>query len=140
MITGINHVSMKCHGSEELKKVLAFYVDLLGIKIARIWDKDKNPIGLDEYTNRMDEIEGLMLDTGNGKIEIFTNLDYEPDTGIIRHFALDVDDAEMYAQKCKATGYEIFMGPKDINLGGQKAKIAFCFGPLKEQIEFYQMC
>ena len=95
--------------------------------------------GINEFTNRMDEIEGLMLDTGNGKIEIFTNLDYEPDTGIIRHFALDVDDAVMYAEKCKAAGYEIFMGPKDINLGGQKGKIAFCFGPLKEQIEFYQL-
>lgn len=138
MITGIHHVSMKCHGAEELKKVLSFYVDLLELRIVRIWDKEGSSIPVSEYKLQLEKIEGLMLDTGNGQLEIFTNLNYEPDTGIIRHFAFSVDDAEMYAQKCKSAGYEVFVGPKEINLGGQKAKMAFCFGPLKEQIEFFQ--
>lgn len=120
MINGINHISMKCRGEEGLKKVLAFYVDLLGMKVVRKWDG------------------GLMIETGGGQIEIFTNLEGEPETGIIRHIALDVDDSAFYAEKCRAAGYQVFVEPKQIELGGQKAVISFCYGPLGEQIEFYQ--
>lgn len=92
MINGITHISMKCRGEDGLKKVLAFYIDLLGMKVVRKWN------------------EGLMIETGNCQIEIFTNLEGNPETGIIRHIALDV----------------------------QKAIISFCYGPLGEQVEFYQ--
>lgn len=120
MINGITHISMKCRGEDGLKKVLAFYVDLLGMKVVRKWN------------------EGLMIETGNCQIEIFTNLKGNPETGIIRHIALDVDDSAFYAEKCKAAGYEVFQPPKQIELGGQKAIISFCYGPLGEQVEFYQ--
>ena len=83
MINGITHISMKCRGEEGLKKVLAFYVDLLGMKVVRKWD------------------EGLMIETGNCQLEIFTNLEGNPETGIIRHIALDVDDSAFYAEKCR---------------------------------------
>ena len=120
MINGINHISMKCRGEEGLKKVLAFYVDLLGMKVVGKWN------------------EGLMIETGGGQIEIFTNLEGEPETGIIRHIALDVDDSAFYAEKCRTAGYQVFVEPKQIEMGGQKAVISFCYGPLGEQIEFYQ--
>lgn len=48
---------MKCGTAEELAKVREFYIGLLGLKVIREW------------------AEGMMIDTGNGLLEIFTNAD-----------------------------------------------------------------
>lgn len=48
---------MKCGTAEELAKVREFYIELLGLKVIREW------------------AEGMMIDTGNGLLEIFTNAD-----------------------------------------------------------------
>ena len=53
MIKGIHHISMKCGTAEELTNVRKFYIDILGLKIIREW------------------AEGMMIDTGNGLLEIF---------------------------------------------------------------------
>lgn len=37
MVTGIHHVSFKCSKGEQLKKVIAFYSNTLGIPIIRQW-------------------------------------------------------------------------------------------------------
>ncbi len=54
MIKGMHHISMKCGTAEELAKVREFYIVLLGLKVIREW------------------AEGMMIDTGNGLLEIFT--------------------------------------------------------------------
>ena len=54
MIKGIHHISMKCR-PEELDKVKSFYMGVLGMSLCREWDG------------------GVMFDTGNGLVEIFTN-------------------------------------------------------------------
>ena len=82
-IKGIHHISMKCGTEEELAKVKEFYIDLLGMKIIRQWP------------------EGLMIDTGNGCIEIFTNAPGERQLGAIRHIALLTDDVDGCARKVK---------------------------------------
>ena len=41
MINGIHHVSFKCNG-EQLRKVIAFYTETLGMMIVRQWV----PIGI----------------------------------------------------------------------------------------------
>ena len=51
----------------------------------------------------------MMIDTGNGLLEIFTNADGTHCLGAIRHMALLTDDDGM----------------------------AFCYGPPGEQVEFY---
>ncbi len=48
---------MKCGTAEELAKVREFYIELLGLKVIREW------------------AEGMMIDTGKGLLEIFTNAD-----------------------------------------------------------------
>ena len=53
MIKGIHHISMKCGTSEELTNVRKFNIDILGLKIICEWT------------------EGMMIDTGNGLLEIF---------------------------------------------------------------------
>ena len=82
---------MKCGTAEERAKVREFYIELLGLKVIREW------------------AEGMMLDTGNGLLEIFTNADGTHCLGAIRHMALLTDDDGM----------------------------AFYYGPLGEQVEFY---
>ena len=122
MIKGIHHVSMKCNTEEEIKKVKEFYLSVLGLKIVREWP------------------DGFMIDTGNGYIEIFTNDDGEHCLGSIRHFALLTDDVDSIAEKVKDAGYELFVEPNDKviqSVPEYPIRMAFCYGPLGEQIEFF---
>lgn len=129
MITGIHHISMKCSKGKQYEEVVKFYHEVLGLKIARVWGDEKAP-------------DGIMFDTGNGLIEIFTNKDDEAELGIIRHFALATDNVDKCAADVKKAGYEVFIEPKDISIPSNppyNARMAFCFGPLSEQIEFFQV-
>ncbi|MBR5420080.1 MAG: VOC family protein [Lachnospiraceae bacterium] len=122
MIKGIHHISMKCGTKEELAKVKEFYIDLLGLNICREWP------------------DGIMLDTGNGLIEIFTNAEGEHRLGAIRHVALLTDNVDEIADKVKAAGYEMIVEPNDRVIPAEPEypiRMAFCFGPLGEQIEFF---
>ncbi len=122
MIKGIHHISMKCGTAEELAKVREFYIELLGLKIIREW------------------AEGMMIDTGNGLLEIFTNADGTHCLGAIRHMALLTDDVDEIAAKVKAAGYDLFIEPNDRDIPSDpvyQIRMAFCHGPLGEQVEFY---
>ncbi len=122
MIKGIHHISMKCNTEEEINRVKEFYISVLGMKIIREWS------------------DGFMIDTGSGYIEVFTNADGEHRLGAIRHFALLTDDVDSIADKVKAAGYEVFVEPVDKVIDSDPEypiRMAFCFGPLGEQIEFF---
>ncbi len=113
---------MKCGTEDELRRVKEFYIDILGLKICRTWS------------------DGLMIDTGNGFIEIFTNADGEHRLGAIRHLALLTDDVDETVRKVKSAGYEVFVEPGDKVIDSApeyKIRMAFCFGPLGEQLEFF---
>ena len=121
MIKGIHHISMKCLPGD-LPKVKDFYITLLGLRLIREW------------------AEGIMIDTGNGLIEIFTNADGTHCLGAIRHFALLTDNVDDAVNKVKAAGYEVFVEPNDKVISSNPEypiRMAFCFGPLGEQIEFF---
>ncbi|MBP5358410.1 MAG: VOC family protein [Treponema sp.] len=122
MIKGIHHISMKCGTEAEFTKAKDFYIGLLGLKICREWP------------------EGIMIDTGNGFIEIFTNGEGTHALGAIRHVALLTDDVDEITEKVKAAGYEVFIEPNDKTIASNPPyhlRMAFCFGPVGEQIEFY---
>lgn len=122
MIRGLHHISMKCDSPEEFTRARAFYCGVLGLTVAREWP------------------EGMLLDTGAGLIEIFCNGPGERRKGAIRHFALSVDDVDACAAKVAAAGYAVFVGPKDIcfdSLPPYRARMAFCVGPLGEEIELF---
>ena len=124
MVTGIHHVSMKCGNAEDFRKAKAFYCEILGLPVWREWP------------------EGVLIDTGNGFIEIFNNGDCELRQGAIRHFALSDTDVDATVQKVRQAGYEILTGPKDVSIKpepGYPARIAFCVGPLGEEIELFQV-
>lgn len=122
MIKGLHHISMKCNTEEEIKKVKDFYINVLGLTIIREWS------------------DGFMIDTGNGFIEVFTNANGEHRLGSIRHFALLTDDVDSIVARVKEAGYKVFLEPKDKVIDSNPAypiRMAFCFGPLGEQIEFF---
>ena len=122
-IKGIHHISMKCGDRAELEKARDFYLNLLGFSLVREWP------------------EGIMIDTGCGLIEIFSNGPGIRSKGAVRHIAFSTDDADEAAERVRLAGYEVFIEPKDIVIGSEPrlpARIAFCFGPLGEEIEFFQ--
>jgi len=122
MIKGIHHVSMKCSNQEEYEKTIHFYKDILGLPVKRSWNA------------------GIMLDTGAGLIEIFNDGEEKLDKGVIRHFAFAVDDADQCTDVVRKAGYEVFVEPKDVVIASMPpfpARVAFCYGPLGEEIEFF---
>lgn len=122
MITGIHHAALKCCTEKEYEETVRFYRDVLEIPVVRTWDT------------------GTMLDTGSGLIEIFSNGDRPLPQGVIRHFALATADPDACIQAVRNAGYEVTMEPNDIVIPSQPpfpARIAFCNGPLGEEIEFF---
>ncbi len=122
LIKGIHHVSMKCVDRTEYEKAVSFYKDILEIPVVREWDI------------------GIMLDTGSGIIEIFSDGERRLNQGTIRHFAFATDDVDGCVKAVKKAGYEVFIEPKDIEIPsdpGFPVRIAFCRGPLGEEIEFF---
>ena len=113
---------MKCGTPEELIKVKEFYITLLGLKICREWSG------------------GIMIDTGNGFIEVFTNAEGVRQVGAIRHIALLTDNVDEIVEKVRTSGYEVFVEPNDKVIDSEPEyliRMAFCFGPLGEQVEFF---
>lgn len=122
MIKGIHHISMKCKNDEEYQKVKFFYTETLGLLVFKECDNC------------------ILFDTGAGMIEIFKDGKDDLKKGTIRHSAFAVDDTDACAEKVKSDGYEVFVEPKDVQIGDDpslKARIAFCSGPLGEEIEFF---
>ena len=122
MIQGIHHVSLKCADPAAYERAKRFYIDVLGLRLYREWDA------------------GCMLASDSGRIEIFHNGPGVTEVGAVRHFALACDDVDGAAAAVKAAGYEVFIEPKDVLLPSSppiRARIAFCRGPLNEEIEFF---
>ena len=81
-----------------------------------------------------------MLSTGDGLLEIFASGDPLPQ-GAIRHFALRTDRVDDCIAAVRKAGYAITVEPKDIVIASNPAfpaRIAFCIGPVGEEIEFFQ--
>lgn len=126
MIKGIHHVCIKCK-KEEIGKVKQFYGEVLGLPIIREWGGA--------------EPDGFMFDTGSGLVEVFTDAKEALPQGAIRHFAFAVDDADACIEKVRAAGYPVTVEPKDVVIASNPPfpiRVAFCTGPVGEEIEFFQ--
>ena len=122
-VRGIHHISMKCDTAEALEKAKDFYLNLLGCTVVREWP------------------EGIMIDTGRGMLEIFSNGPGIPQKGALRHIAFAAEDVDAVAEKVRQAGYTVFIDPKDIVVNSRPefhARMAFCYGPLGEEIEFFR--
>ena len=125
-ITGIHHVALKCQGIEHFEETVHFYCDILGIPLLRSWGRE--------------ETRAVMLDTGAGILEIFSNAPDRLGEGSLRHIALAVEDTDACVEAVRAAGYEITQEPNDIVIPSDPpfpARIAFCRGPVGEELEFF---
>ena len=123
LIDGIHHICIKCCNQEEYSKVIDFYGGVLGLNVKRTW------------------ATGMMFDIGNGLLEVFSNADSQLEQGTIRHFAFAVKDVDACVKAVEDAGYKVFDGPRDICIPSEieyPARIAFCYGPIGEEIEFFQ--
>lgn len=126
-VKGIHHVALKCAGYDEYQRVLRFYRDILGLPVFREWGEGDG--------------SAAMLGCEAGRIELFAAGGGAASQGAIRHFAFDVADADECCRRVQAAGYTVFDGPRDIVIPSDPpypARIAFCRGPLGEEIEFFQ--
>ena len=126
MITGIHHVALKCVGMEHYNKTVAFYRDILGVPVAREWGEDEHL--------------GIMLDTGSGMLEIFSDGNDIPGQGALRHIAFATDDTDACISAVRDAGYTVIEEPHDIVIPSAvpyPARIAFCIGPVGETVEFF---
>lgn len=126
LIKGTHHVALKCKSAEEFEKTILFYTKVLGLEIIRSWGEGDDA--------------GIMLNTGNSILEIFAAEKVSDSTGSVHHFALATDDVDACVAAVRDAGYTITTEPKDIvipSTPGFPARIAFCIGPVGEEIEFF---
>lgn len=127
-ITGVHHIALKACGVEDYNKTIQFYHEILGMPIARTWGEGDNL--------------GAMVDTGAGLLEIFSNGTEYLSAGALRHLAFEVEDTDVCVEAVRAAGYQITMEPKDIVIASEPpypARIAFCIGPVGEEVEFFHV-
>ena len=127
-ITGIHHIALKACGVADFEKTIKFYHEILGLPIVRTWGDGEDI--------------GMMLDTGAGLLEIFANGDGYPGQGALRHLAFEVEDTDACIEAVRAAGYEVTMEPCDIVIASNPpypARIAFCIGPVGEEVEFFKV-
>ena len=126
LIQGIHHVCIKCR-KDEIEKVKHFYGELLGLPILRSWGEP--------------DLEGFMFETGVGLVEVFTNAEDELSQGSIRHFSFKTSDVDQCVKIVRESGYQITVEPKDVVIDSNPPfpiRVAFCIGPVGEEIEFFQ--
>lgn len=126
-IKGIHHVAIKAKGMQAFKKTVEFYVEILGLELLRQWEREDGC--------------GVMVDTGGGILEIFSNAECEPERGPLRHIALAVESPDKCIEKVREAGYKVTVEPKDITIPSftpYNARIAFCIGAAGEEIEFFK--
>ncbi len=126
LIQGIHHIALKCEGYARFTETVAFYRDVLEMPVIRTWGEG--------------DTAGAMLDSGAGIMEISANGDASNPKGSLRHIAFQVDSVEACLEKVRAAGYSVTMEPKDHTFASQPpypVRIAFCIGPVGEEIEFF---
>ena len=123
LVKGIHHVSLTCTSEKQYEETIYFYNQLLGMNIWKQWEN------------------GIMLMAGEDVIEIFLKDEKDLSQGAIRHFAFAVDDCDACIETVRNAGYTITVEPKDVVIPSNPeylARVGFCIGPVKEEIEFFQ--
>lgn len=126
-ITGVHHIALKAKGLEAFHKTIHFYHEILGMPIVRTWGTEAEP--------------AAMLSTGDGMLEIFANAPDELGAGALRHLAFRTENTDACIEAVRAAGYKVTMEPNDIcipSIPPFPARIAFCIGPVGEEVEFFQ--
>ena len=126
LIKGTHHIALKCENTEMFNETIKFYTEVLGLNIKRSWGQGDDA--------------GAMLDLNGTVLELFATGRTVGTTGSVNHFALATDKVDECIAAVKAAGYKVTMEPTDIVIPATPefpARIAFCIGPVGEEIEFF---
>ena len=125
LLQGVHHVCLKAQGSQPYERAKKFYLETLGFTLVREWGEGDG--------------RGCMIQLGNCLMELMANGVPEQDAqGMYRHIAFAAEDVDAALEAAKAAGCPVVMEPSERNLGGNyPIRIAFCTGPLGEEIEFF---
>lgn len=130
MIKGIHHVALKCAGPDQFREVMIFYTEVIGLTVTRTWGSGENA--------------AAMLGAGNCIVEVFASGQVSGSTGSINHFAFLTDDPDECVRRVREAGYQITAEPKDVEIHQEHPegevyplRVAFCIGPIGEEIEFF---
>jgi glyoxylase I family protein len=125
---GMHHVAIQ---TRDWETSLQFYRDLLGMEVVTEFELPDQKV--------------IILDIGDGShVEIFEPKTDTPPAGSpaandpLKHIALATTDARAALEHVRQAGYEVTVEPKDVDLNGLKATIAFFKGPNNEILEFFQ--
>lgn len=124
-INGVHHIALK-PTKENYRKTVQFYTELLGMSIKKSWGDPETPC--------------LMVSCGdNSCMEILPqeNDFTQPEVGPLAHIAFATHDVDELIETVRAAGYPIKIEPFDTDLDGLAIRVAFCYGPTGEEIEFF---
>lgn len=126
LVSGIHHISVH---TADLDASLRLYRDLLGMTVVNEFGTPERRI--------------LLLDSGDGShIELTAPASAPAHTPTaeapLLHIALRSADVRGAVERVRNAGYAITVEPKDVQLGPQRAVIAFFTGPSGESIELFQ--
>ncbi len=126
-ICGYHHVAIR---TRDFDKSLAFYRQVLGSEIHRLWGEGDH--------------RGVLLTLGNGNLlELLASdaLATGPDDVLI-HFALATDDVPGMVDRAVAAGAEVASAYKTLDIQAEPSPFrgcnAFIKGPDGELVEFFQ--
>ena len=122
-IDGVHHVALK-PTKDQYEKTVEFYTQILGMEVKRSWGDPQQPC--------------LMVSCGdNSCLDPLGGQDPAPRGGALDHLAFATRKVDELIERVRQAGYEIAIEPKDGNLSGTDIRIAFCYGPVGEYIEFF---
>ena len=123
MIQGVHHIALK-PTAQQYEATVKFYTELLGMEVKSQWGDPQRP--------------GLMVSCGdNSCMEILSSEEEIPAGGPLAHIAFATDKVDELIEKVRKAGYQVTKEPTDLELAGKPIRIAFCFGPTHEEVEFF---
>jgi glyoxylase I family protein len=125
---GAHHIAVQ---TREWEQSLRLYRDVLGMTVAAEFGTPERKV--------------MLLDMGDGShVELIQSTATAPQPGDktpnapLTHLALATTDARAAVEVVRAAGFEVTTEPKDVDLNGLRATIAFFRGPSGESIELFQ--
>ena len=123
LIQGVHHIALK-PTAEQYSSVVELYTKVLGMEVTKSWGDPNMPC--------------LMVSCGdNSCLEIIPEKEMSQKGGALNHLALATDKVDEAIARVREAGYEIAIEPNDMELAGSPIRIAFCWGPMGEYIEFF---
>jgi catechol 2,3-dioxygenase-like lactoylglutathione lyase family enzyme len=123
----LHHITIQ---SRDLEASLRLYRDVLGMEIVAEFGSPQRRI--------------FLLDVGDGShVELVAPTADSPSPGSpvandpLIHLALATTDVSAAIERVRQAGFEITVEPKDVELSGLGATIAFFKGPSGEDVEFF---